>query len=206
MKNKKWLPVLGYKGFYEVSNKGEVRSLTRVVKASLANASKRIVKGRLLKQGSDKNGYRIVSLSKNCKTKTRSVHRLVMEAFTSKEEWGAVINHKDENPSNNSIDNLEWCSYSYNARYSLYRSPSKGNTWKTNAKSKFNEKTLNMVFKMSKNKARKDIAKIFKVSRQTIDSILNAKTYKSVTVELKKQKESRIKTPHKSKGHQQLSH
>lgn len=47
----------------------------------------------------------------------RSIHRLVAEAFIPNPNNYPCINHKDENPSNNNIDNLEWCTYKYNANY-----------------------------------------------------------------------------------------
>lgn len=45
------------------------------------------------------------------------IHRLVMETFSNNSNNLPCINHKDENPYNNSLDNLEWCTYKYNTNY-----------------------------------------------------------------------------------------
>lgn len=56
-------------------------------------------------------------LCKNGKTKRFSVHRLVAQAFIPNPNNLPIINHKDENPSKNIVDNLEWCDYEYNNNY-----------------------------------------------------------------------------------------
>lgn len=72
---------------------------------------------RILKQTADKDGYKIVTLYKNGRYKKKKVHRLVAEAFISPEIDGLQINHKDENPENNEVGNLEICTCSYNINY-----------------------------------------------------------------------------------------
>lgn len=49
----------------------------------------------------------------------RFVHVLLANAFIPNPNNLPLVNHKDENPSNNNLDNLEWCDYSYNANYSI---------------------------------------------------------------------------------------
>ena len=71
---------------------------------------------RLLKQDTSRSrkGYCSVKLDKqNC-----LVHRLVAEAFIPNPNNYPLVNHKDENPENNSIENLEWCTSQYNTEYS----------------------------------------------------------------------------------------
>ena len=63
------------------------------------------------------NGYKYVNLSKNNKTKTYRVHRLVAKAFIDNPEKLPQINHIDENKSNNQVNNLEWCTAKYNVNY-----------------------------------------------------------------------------------------
>ena len=94
-------------GLYQVSNLGNVKSLNY----------HRSGKSKLLKPGKDKNGYLFVILSKNGKMKTFRVHRLVAETFIPNPNNLPCVNHKDENPSNNNISNLEWCDYQYNNSY-----------------------------------------------------------------------------------------
>ena len=63
------------------------------------------------------NGYKYVQLHNNGKPKVALVHRLVAEAFIPNPEKLPCINHKDENKLNNSVENLEWCTYQYNNHY-----------------------------------------------------------------------------------------
>ena len=63
------------------------------------------------------HGYLIASLWNKMKRKYYLVHRLVAEAFIPNPNNYPQVNHKDENPSNNSVDNLEWCTPKYNANY-----------------------------------------------------------------------------------------
>lgn len=61
-----------------------------------------------------KAGYENIKLSKNNETYHFLVHRLVAEAFIPNPENLPEVNHKDNNPKNNCIENLEWCTRKYN--------------------------------------------------------------------------------------------
>lgn len=63
------------------------------------------------------NGYESVMLRKNGRQRRFYVHRLVAEAFLPNEQSLREVNHRDENKSNNKLENLEWCSHSYNMKY-----------------------------------------------------------------------------------------
>lgn len=106
-----WKDIKDYKGLYQVSNLGRVRSLEK----NNNNPSYRTI--RILKQHNDGKGYCIVSLHKNKKQKSFRIHRLVAEAFISNHSNYRCVNHKDENKLNNNVDNLEWCTYKYNVNY-----------------------------------------------------------------------------------------
>ena len=108
-----WKSIKGYEGLYEVSNLGNVRSVDRTVNTAL-NHGTRIVKGKIIKPILTNKGYFQVCLSKECKLKYASIHRLVAEAFIDNPENLPVVNHKDGNKLNNRVDNLEWCTYQYN--------------------------------------------------------------------------------------------
>lgn len=118
-----WIDIKDYEGLYQTSNLGRARSLDRWVKGK--NGSIRLCKGRILKPGTNKDGYLQVDLSKNNKRKTFRVNRLVAEAFLEiPEELRHLkgtrylqVNHKDENKLNNNVNNLEWCSAKYNSNY-----------------------------------------------------------------------------------------
>ena len=109
-----WRPIEGYEGLYEVSNTGQVRSLDRYVKN---NYSYRLQKGKVLSPEKNKDGYLLVSLCCNGKQNLRTVHRLVAQAFIPNPNNLPQVNHKDENKSNNRVDNLEWCDQAYNNLY-----------------------------------------------------------------------------------------
>lgn len=71
----------------------------------------------VLRQSSVVGNYKSVSLCKNGKVFTKLVHRLVAEAFIPNPENLPDINHKDEDPTNNDVNNLEWCTRKYNNNY-----------------------------------------------------------------------------------------
>ena len=112
MPNEVWKDIKGYEGLYQVSSLGRVRSLTHK-----CSVSGRVSKGRLLKNTKYAQGYLYVHLSNDGKKLHHCIHRLVADAFIPNPNRLPQVNHKDENPLNNTIDNLEWCSRSYNINY-----------------------------------------------------------------------------------------
>lgn len=104
MNNEIWKDIEGYEGLYQVSNKGRVKSFHSG-------------EGKIMKPGTHPLGYKSVTLFKDKKGKVAKVHRLVAQAFIPNPENLPVINHKDENPSNNNVENLEWCTQKYNLNY-----------------------------------------------------------------------------------------
>lgn len=107
-----WKDVKGYEGIYQVSNLGKVKSLERYQKDK--SQRNRHYKERILKLMKNKYGYLIVDLKKDGRRKASTVHRLVAVAFISNPENKPCINHIDGNKQNNSIQNLEWCTYHEN--------------------------------------------------------------------------------------------
>ncbi len=102
MENEIWKPIKGYEGLYEAGTNGLIRNAqTKEIKAMRLN----------------KDGYYLVELYKGNVRKHKKVHRLIAETFIPKEEWNECINHKDEVKTNNSLDNLEFCTFSYNSTY-----------------------------------------------------------------------------------------
>lgn len=106
MKREIWKPVAGYEGVYEVSNFGNMKSLQR-----------RYASERILRKTKDRKGYEQVNLRKDGKRQCCKVHRLVAEAFIPNPDKLSQVNHKDENKSNNRVENLEWCTAAYNSNY-----------------------------------------------------------------------------------------
>lgn len=100
--NEVWKPIKGYKGLYEVSTMGRVKSL---------------ITGKILRPVKNKKGYLVVGLHREGKGKTFLVHRLVAQAFLPNPHNLPEINHKDQDPSNPIVGNLEWCDRKYNVNY-----------------------------------------------------------------------------------------
>ena len=99
-----WKDIKGYEGFYQISNFGRVKSLyfnrEKILKLSLSK------------------GYLQVTLHLHGEVETKSIHRLVMEAFNPIDGMNNYdVNHKDENKINNRIDNLEWMNHKDNCNY-----------------------------------------------------------------------------------------
>jgi hypothetical protein len=111
-----WKPVVGYEGYYEVSNKCRVRSIERTATNKYRNGQKR-VHGVLRRTEVNHFGREQVVLSKDGKTKKYFVYRLMAAAFIPNPNNYPEINHKDENPMNNTLENLEWCEHLYNCNY-----------------------------------------------------------------------------------------
>lgn len=99
-----WKEIEGFEGDYYVSNFGKVKSLKN---------NREI----LLKFGKDRQGYLICSLCLHGKPHGKRVHRLVAQAFIPNPDNLPQVNHKDENITNNRVDNLEWCTQYYNLFY-----------------------------------------------------------------------------------------
>ena len=99
-----WRDIKGYENLYQISNYGRVKSFYNN-------------KEQVLKNWINPNGYLLVTLCKNKKKKKISIHRLVAETFLDNPCGYPQINHKDEDKTNNYIENLEWCDAKYNNNY-----------------------------------------------------------------------------------------
>lgn len=111
-----WRPIVGFEGWYEVSDQGRVRSLDRQVRiAGRWGPEVRTYEGKVLRQywmGTSR--YLGVALSRNSKVETHPVHRLVLEAFTGARPDGGEARHLNCINSDNRSSNLVWGSRSDN--------------------------------------------------------------------------------------------
>ena len=110
-----WRPVVGYEGLYEVSNTGQVRSVGRYYVNSLGKRF--FLKGKILSLSDNGRGYLTAHLTRDKKSSSKYIHRLVAEAFILNVDGLPAVNHKDEDKTNNSVENLEWCNNDYNDNY-----------------------------------------------------------------------------------------
>ena len=98
-----WKDIPGYEGLYQASTYGRIRSIFRYQK--------------ILKICNRYKGYGVVTLCVNKNRISASVHREIAKTFLPNSNNYPIVNHKDENPSNNRIENLEWCDSKYNINY-----------------------------------------------------------------------------------------
>ena len=143
-----WKDVVGYEGYYQVSNFGNVKSIKRTTS-----------QGKVLKPFVNELGYKFVALCVNGKKKDCRVHRLVAQAFIYNPKNKEQINHLDYNPSNNRVDNLEWTTPKENTVYSIehMRNSHIGyikteNELRNNARTRFNKNPLCFIQKRQNNK------------------------------------------------------
>lgn len=110
-----WKEIQGYEGLYAVSSKGRVKNIDT---------------GKVLKNNINNHGYvRIGLYNGDGKRKWIRIHRLVAEAFIPNPDNLPQVNHKDENKTNNNVENLEWCLASKNIRHSVYQRSCKINQY-----------------------------------------------------------------------------
>lgn len=107
MENKEiWKNIKDYPN-YQVSNMGRVKSLS----------NNKTRKEKILKLHSDRNGYLFLSLSKDGKYKNIRIHRLVATAFIPNPNNLPEVNHRNEDKTDNRVENLEYCNRKYNINY-----------------------------------------------------------------------------------------
>lgn len=149
--------VIGYEGFYKVSNIGRVMGISYKGK-------------KILSPNKTKNGYMNVILCVNQVKTHKNIHRLVAEAFLENNDNLAVVNHKDCNKENNSVDNLEWCSVEYNNEHSKLNK--RLQRYEDRPFSKLTKESVLAIPSLIENGATTDdLANLFSVSRRCIDNI-----------------------------------
>ena len=105
-----WKDIEGYEGLYQVSNKGRAKRLQ----------SKGCKQERILTPVKNRCGYLRVTLCKDGQRRIYSVHRLVVQTFLPNPDNLPQVNHIDENKTNNTISNLEWCTNEYNCNHDTH--------------------------------------------------------------------------------------
>lgn len=171
-----WKDIVGYEGYYQVSNIGRVRSVERFISYCKINRTQKYP-SLILKQCLNTVGYFQVSLSINQQRKRRVVHRLVAEAFCCNINNKPVVNHIDGDYLNNNAYNLEWCTHIENVHHAI----STGlydNYGEKSPNSKFTNKQADIIRKIKNSGISiKDISILLSVNKSSIQRILNMKTY-----------------------------
>jgi hypothetical protein len=129
MENWKWIIYQGhdFTDKYMVSDLGRIKSVDRY-----SEPNHQFFKGRIIKQRNGrKKTYKVVTLWDNGKQVDVEVHRLVATMFLDNNLKLPCVNHIDGNPSNNCVNNLEWCTYSHNVRHSIEKLGNNPKNWKS---------------------------------------------------------------------------
>lgn len=174
MINEAWLPIVGYEGLYEVSNIGNIRSVFTEATDSLGRKKKHTP--RVLKKTKTSTGYYKVELYKpGERRKSHKVHRLVLKAFAEAVEGKDICNHKDGNPLNNNINNLEWCTQAENIIHAVQ-------TGLRRLKLSGEQQKMVCLMYKKRTKTSTELANLFNVSKDAIYLALKRNGVKMLTV------------------------
>lgn len=174
-----WLSIPGHVGMYEVSNLGEIRSLNRVVIGK--GGSTYIRCGKVLKKILNSNGYYVIGLCINGKSKMCKVHRLVAQVFLPNLNDHPQVNHIDGNKTNNIVSNLEWCTNAENTQHAYNSGLKFGSVGSKNGNSKLNEidvETINI--RLANGESARSLAKIYGVHHSLLSLIKQRKIWSHV--------------------------
>jgi len=170
----------GYKGLYAVDHKGNVWSYE---KTSPIGSNGGVVKrgGHLLKPNSSgRTAHLKVVLIKDGNRKQHFVHRLVAQAFIANPDNLPMINHKDCDPTNNNVSNLEWCTAKQNSihAYQNGRWTPPNQSGSANSNAKFTDDDVKQIRKLHESIGScAEIARQYKVNPKTIHQIVNRKRW-----------------------------
>lgn len=169
-----WKAVPGFEKYLEVSNEGKVRTIERFVSV---NGGQRIQPSIELNPKVKSNGYLEISIRLgDQKRKWLLVHRIVAQAFLENPLNLPQVNHKDGDKTNNSSENLEWCTSAQNCNHAVKNKLAK--TEEDHYKAKLTKEDITKIREDSR--LHRIIAEDYGMARTTITAIKNNRTWKYV--------------------------
>ncbi len=166
----RWLPVVGYEGFYEVSDLGRVRSLDRTVPHKLYG-SKRIM-GRMLALRRTRK-YPSITMNKLGSQKNTKVHTLVLSAFVEPRPKGKECRHLDGDPTNNHLTNLVWGTRSENMKDRNTHAPNHSRGESNNSTKLTEQDVLEIRRRSADGESNESVAKDFPITNTQVWRIFN---------------------------------
>jgi len=172
--------IKGYEGLYAVDENGNVWSYEKT--SPIGNKGAVVKRGgfMLKKHCAKRTTHQKVWLYKDGKRKQHQVHRLVAQAFIPNPENLPLINHKDCDPTNNHVDNLEWCTAKQNSihAYQNGRWTPPNQSGSANSNAKFTDDDIKQIRKLHESIGScAEIARQYKVNHKTINQIVNRKRW-----------------------------
>lgn len=176
--SEKWKDIVGYEGLYQVSDKGRVKSVKRMVKCR--EGVSRVQNERIKGCSSGKYRHVMTTLWRDNEQEGVYVHRVVLEAFTGKPMYGMTGSHIDGDPTNNSIDNLVWeTQKDNNARKEGHGTLQRG---ENHSSTSITEEDVFSIRRLHRTGHFTNVflGRMFEVSRAVIEGIIHNKTWRHI--------------------------
>jgi hypothetical protein len=179
MENEIWKDIIGYEGYYQISNLGRVKSLDRIVDNRRGQFLR---KGRFLKPYKSTKAYMLLGLCVNGKMKAFTFHRILAKHFIPNPENKKEINHKNGVRDDNRLENLEWVTGSENIRHSFKVLKRKKMTGEKHPMHKLTESNVIEIKKIynAGGISYKRLGEIYNVSDVTIGRVVRGDHWKTI--------------------------
>lgn len=176
-----WKQIVGADETFQVSNIGNVKRNDSYYIQPLYDNMRVLLRGSIKRLFVDRQGYSTTALRINNKQKTYFVHRLVAEAFIPNPDNKPFINHIDGNPSNNNVENLEWCTQKENIRHAVKIGRWNAAKGEYAAKAKLTTKDVLQIRTLrGMGLTLCAIAKKYNITNENVSAIANRKTWRHI--------------------------